>query len=79
MMEVVRFFMDTAYVLALLNPRDEHHKEAKRLLPRLRGAQEVWVTESVLTEVGNALSGLNRKAACGFIDKCFATGKRYCQ
>jgi len=68
-----RCFLDTAYVLALLNPRDAHHKKANELLPRLRAAHEVWVTEAVLVEVGNALARSNRSAAAAFIDSCYVT------
>ena len=50
-MNPARVFLDTAYVLALLNPRDAHHKRAKEWLPQLRTAHEVWVTEAVLAEV----------------------------
>lgn len=35
-MNQTRIFLDTAYVLALLNPRDTHHNRAKELLFRLR-------------------------------------------
>jgi predicted nucleic acid-binding protein len=44
-----RFFLDTAYVQALVNARDQHHPMARALLQRLRTASEVWVTEAVLT------------------------------
>jgi len=73
MMNPARFFLDTAYVLALLNPRDAHHKRAKELLPQFRTAHEVWVTEAVLTEVGNALARTNRSAAVTFINSCYVT------
>ena len=52
-----RLFLDTSYVQALLNPRDSHHRRALSLLPRVKAASEVVVTEAVLIEVGNALSG----------------------
>ena len=55
-MNQARFFVDTAYVLALLNSRDAYHKKAKELLSQLRIAHEVWVTEAVLIEVGNSLA-----------------------
>ena len=51
-----RLFVDTAYVIALLNPRDAYHKKAKELLPQLRTAHEVWITEAILIEVGNSLA-----------------------
>lgn len=43
------------------------------MLPRVRIATEVWVTEAVLTEVGNALSAVNRTVAVQFIQQCYRT------
>ena len=68
-----RFFLDTAYVLALLNPHDSYHKRAKALLPSVRVAHEVWITEAVLVEIGNALSRSNRSTAVAFINSCYVT------
>lgn len=67
-----RLFLDTAYPLALLNRRDQHHNAAKSLFERVQSAQEVWTTEAVLLEVGDALSRLSRSAAAGFIRNCYA-------
>jgi len=36
-----RFFLDTAYVQALVNARDQHHSVARALLQRVRAASEV--------------------------------------
>jgi len=71
--KVGRFFFDTAYVLALLNPNDAYHQQAKALFPSVRIAQEVWITEAVLVEIGNALARSNRSAAVAFINSCYAT------
>jgi uncharacterized protein len=68
-----RLFLDTMYVQALLNRRDQHHKTAVSLAKRVRDAAEVWVTEAVLVEIGNALSSLNRTAAAAFIDQSYRT------
>jgi predicted nucleic acid-binding protein len=68
-----RLLLDTAFVQALLNRRDEYHAQAKAILPRVRAATEVWVTEAVLVEVGNALSALNRTATVQFIQQCYHT------
>jgi predicted nucleic acid-binding protein len=68
-----RLFVDTAYVIALLNPRDAYHKKAKELLPQLRTAHEVWITEAILIEVGNSLACANRIAAVSFINSCYVT------
>ena len=68
-----RFFIDTAYILALLNPRDVFHKKAMDLFPKLRSAIEVWTTEAILTELGNAMSCVNRSVAIAFINSCYVT------
>ncbi len=65
-----RFFLDTAFIQALLNPRDDFHNRAKTLFPRLRTAKENWITEAIFVEVGNALSAFNRSGAVQFIQQC---------
>jgi predicted nucleic acid-binding protein len=66
-----RLFLDTSYVLALLNEEDEHHREADLVWPFVRAATEVWVTEPVLMEVGNALGAQRRLRAAAFIHECY--------
>lgn len=68
-----RLFLDTVFIQALLNRRDQYHDKAKAFFPRLQNAVEVWVTEAVLIEVGNALSAVNRTAAIQFIEQCYRT------
>jgi uncharacterized protein len=68
-----RLFLDTAFIQALLNPRDTYHPQSKLFFPRVRNAQEVWITEAILTEVGNALSAYNRNGAVQFIQQCYRT------
>ncbi len=65
-MKAKRFFLDTAYVLALLNPKDTYHKYAKKMLPSMHLAREVWLTEAVLIEIANALTSSNRSVAICF-------------
>jgi predicted nucleic acid-binding protein len=72
-MKAKRFFLDTAYVLALLNPKDTYHKYAKKMLPSMHSAREVWLTEAVLIEIANALASSNRSAAVAFISSCYIT------
>jgi hypothetical protein len=72
-MSTERLFLDTAFVQALLNRRDQYHAQARALLPRLRSAREIWVTEAVLVEIGNALSSVDRHAAVRFIEECYKT------
>ena len=66
-----RLFLDTAFVQASLNSRDRYHASAVRLLPIVQAAAEVWTTEAILVEVGNALSAFDRAAAVGFINHCY--------
>lgn len=71
MFSEARLFLDTAFVQASLNSRDRYHASAIRLLPIVQSATEVWTTEAVLVEVGNALSTFDRDAAVGFIEHCY--------
>lgn len=66
-----RLLLDTVFIEALLNKRDQYHQIALNLLPTVRSAREVWITEAILTEVGNALSSVDRKAADQFIQQCY--------
>lgn len=68
-----RIFLDTAFIQSQLNPRDSYHDRAKQLLPFIRAAAEVWITEAVLVEVGNAFSASNRHIASRFINNCYRT------
>ncbi len=58
-------FLDTFFLQALVNRDDEFHQQAIALKPLLRAA-EVWVTEAVLIEIGDAFSRYDR-----FIWQCY--------
>lgn len=47
-------FIDTSYILALVNTRDEFHLQAKNVADQVN--DKLITTEAVLTEVGNALA-----------------------
>ncbi|HYN44450.1 MAG TPA: PIN domain-containing protein [Candidatus Limnocylindrales bacterium] len=66
-----KFFLDTAYIIAFLNPNDIFHSKAKELFPSVQTAHEIWITEAVLIEIGNALSRSNREVAVDFINGCY--------
>lgn len=66
-----RLFLDTGFVLALLNRADQYHDRARAwaaYLPRVAG---LWTTEAVLTEIGNGCSALRRQAAVDFIRQLY--------
>ncbi|MGH7450485.1 MAG: type II toxin-antitoxin system VapC family toxin [bacterium] len=66
-------FMDTAFVVALLNPKDALHEKAKAQFDAVKEAREVWTTEAVLFEIGNAFGASRRLDAANFIERCFST------
>lgn len=72
-MDKDRFFLDTVFIQAILNQRDQYYSQALKLLPCVKNAREVWLTEAILMEVGNALSWLNRQKVINFIRQCYKT------
>lgn len=67
-----QIFLDTWFIVALLNVRDEHHEVALSLYPRVRAASRVVMTEAVVVETCNGLAKSNRAAALRFIKTCYA-------
>ena len=53
-------FVDTSYILALVNTADKYHERAR--IGAVRIAPPFVTTEAVLAEVGNALSQLRWRA-----------------
>lgn len=72
-MNKVCLFLDTVFIQALYNSRDQYHAKALALLPKVEAATEVWITEAILIEVGNGLSAVNRAGAVEFIQSCYQT------
>jgi uncharacterized protein len=75
MMTSDRVFVDTWFIQALLNRHDTFHAEAKRLYSNLPTASEIWITEAILVEIGNAVSKYNRSGAAKFIHSCYRSQK----
>lgn len=67
-------FIDTAYIIARVNRRDQYHAEAETLARRYFGRQFV-TTEGVLLETGNALARHNRAAAVWLIEQFLGSPK----
>ena len=66
-------FLDTAFIQAILNSNDQYYRQGITLLPLVKKAKKVWLTEAILMEVGNALSAVNRQKVVDFIRKCYVT------
>jgi len=59
-------FVDTGYVIALVNQHDNYHKQAQVLADQYAG-QPLVITDAVLMEIGNALSRIARSQSVDII------------
>ncbi len=57
-----KIFLDTSFIVALINDRDEHHEEAQALSWFFDTA-DLALTEAVILEIGNGLANGFRKEA----------------
>ena len=61
-----KLFVDTSFILALINERDQYHDQAQRLSFNFEQSFLV-TTAAVLLEIGNALASAFRKEAITII------------
>lgn len=59
-------FVDTGYVIALINENDKHHQEALALADKYENATLI-TTDAILLEIGNALSRIAREEVIAII------------
>lgn len=67
-------FIDTAFVIAVVNRKDQYHQEAVKLAERYDG-QPLVTTEAVLLEVGNALARNYKTEAVKVIEDFFSSAE----
>jgi predicted nucleic acid-binding protein len=73
-----RLFVDTSYVIARFNERDEFHASAKALAPTVGACRELWTTDAVLLEVAASFSRPeHRVIAIGLWDQFHSGDQRY--
>ncbi len=60
-------FVDTGYIIALVNKNDQHHTAAVALSRRF-DSNSVLLTDAILLEVGNALSRFDRQTVSQIIE-----------
>jgi uncharacterized protein len=60
-------FVDTFFVVALINKRDQYHQQATELADRFEG-YPLLTTDAVLLEIGNALGRNYKKEAVEVIE-----------
>ena len=65
-----RIFIDTLFVVALINPRDQHHAKAIELAAKYEN-HPFLITDAVLLEVGNGLARNYKQEAIEVIEGFF--------
>lgn len=69
-----RILLDTAFVIALINHRDEHHQQALEWSFRLEQVPAI-ITAAVLLEIGTALARGFKREAIAIIEKFTASAQ----
>ena len=64
------YFIDTSFVLALVNKNDIYYEQANKWLSKLRKT-EFWISDAIILEIGNSLSRTYRETAVLFIRNCY--------
>ncbi len=62
MPDLSRLFVDTAYVQGLYNSGDESHDICNQAVPFAQKAMQLFTTDAILMEIGNAFSTIQRRA-----------------
>lgn len=65
-----RIFIDTLFVIALINPRDQYHARANELAVKYED-NPFLVTDAVLLEIGNGLARSFKQEAIQVIESFF--------
>lgn len=66
-MALNQVFIDTSYIIALINEKDNYHKKAIDLADIYDGFNMI-ISEPILLKIGNALSRNYKEEACQVID-----------
>ncbi|MBD0385943.1 MAG: type II toxin-antitoxin system VapC family toxin [Nostoc sp. C3-bin3] len=67
-----KIFVDTLFVVALINQRDQYHQQASELADSLE-TQLLITTDAVLLEIGNALARNYKNEAVEIIEHFFGS------
>ncbi len=65
---MIKTFVDTFYIVALVNKRDEFHEKAKELVLEFDN-QSLLTTDAVLLEIGNSLARSYKQKSIQIIDE----------
>jgi predicted nucleic acid-binding protein len=61
-------FLDSSYVIALVNKKDQHHEQAMEMA-RVLGEPLLVTTDAILLEIGNGLARNFKAEAIGVIEE----------
>lgn len=64
-------FLDTSFVIAIINIEDTLHQAAIELEQDLKQYSDIWITEAILFEIGNSFSKSNKEQVARFIQYCY--------
>ena len=64
-------FLDTSFVVAVINENDAFHQMAAGLENDLKQCSHIWITEAILFEIGNSFSKSNKEQVSKFIHYCY--------
>ena len=67
-----RTFVDTLYIVALVNERDEYNEKANELV-EIYDNQPLLVTDAVLLEIGNSLARNHKQKAIEIFEEFFVS------
>lgn len=65
---MTEIFLDSSYVIALVNKRDQHHEQASEVA-RVLGERLLITTDAILLEVGNRLARNFKAEAIAVIEE----------
>ena len=74
-----RLFLDTGYVVARFNRRDQYHDQAKQLTGVIAACREIWRTDAVLLEIAAAFSQPRHRTIATRLWDEFHGGDRRCR
>jgi len=68
-----RIFVDTSFVVALVNDRDQYHDEAEALSFKFENSPLI-TTDAIILEIGNGLANNHRKEGAEIIEALRSSG-----
>lgn len=71
---MTKIFLDSSYVIALVNHKDQHHEQAMEMA-RVLGENSLVTTDAILLKIGNGLARNFKAEAIGVIEEFLSSGE----